>query len=83
MSITTICYNSTAALTPTEFLQNLTNLYYSPRPPVFIPIGNTGSNDFRYYLDLNRNGRFDANGSVTNYDNARQHPASTPSAMPW
>jgi hypothetical protein len=43
-----------------DFLQNQTNLLYSPRPPVFIITNyTTGSNEFRYYLDLNRNGRFE------------------------
>jgi len=52
-----------------DLLQLLANLYYNPRPPVFIPTNNLGSNDFRYYLDLNRNGRYDTNGWVTNVDN--------------
>src|SRR5215471_19367533 len=43
-------------------LQNLTNLLFSPRPPVFITNRLTGSNEFRYYLDLNRNGQFDPSG---------------------
>lgn len=48
-----------------ETLQNLANLVYNPRPPVFVtnrlapPLG---SNDFRFYLDLNRNARYDTNG---------------------
>ena len=41
---------------------DLTNLYVSPRPPVFIVTNSVGSNDFRFYLDLNRNAKFDANG---------------------
>jgi len=52
-----------------DFLQLLANLYYSPRPPVFIPTNTLGSNDFRFYLDLNRNGVDDPNGWVTNVDN--------------
>ena len=41
-----------------EQQQNLANLLYDPRPPVFM-----GTNaEFRFYLDLNRNGRFDTNG---------------------
>jgi hypothetical protein len=51
-------------LTGNNFLQNLENLYYSPRPPVFIQT-NANPNDpldFRFYLDLNRNGTNDANG---------------------
>ncbi len=50
--------------TPDQFDQNIANLYYNPRPPVYY------SNDFRFYLDLNRNGRFDTNGVVTNFDMA-------------
>jgi hypothetical protein len=45
-------------------LRVLTNLYYNPRPPVFITNRITGSNEFRYYLDLNRNGRYDTNGWI-------------------
>ena len=45
-----------------NFLQNLENLFYSPRPPVFIPTNSAGANDFRFYLDLNRNGQDDPNG---------------------
>jgi hypothetical protein len=58
--------NSSTPLTQIQFLTLLTNLWYSPRPPVFIPTNATGGNDFRFYLDLNRNGQFDANGMVTN-----------------
>jgi hypothetical protein len=58
-------------LNAADFLQNLINLYYSPRAPVFIPTNSAGANDFRFYLDLNRNGRFDGNGLVINVvDNA-------------
>ncbi|PWU08583.1 MAG: hypothetical protein C5B50_29260 [Verrucomicrobia bacterium] len=51
-------------LKTTEWLMNIANLQYAPRPPVFI---GTNANqkvglDFRYYLDLNRNGRFETNG---------------------
>ena len=53
-----------------DFLQLLANLYYSPRAPVFIPTNSAGANDFRFYLDLNRNGWDDPNGWVTNLDNA-------------
>src|SRR5688572_9971097 len=46
-----------------DFRQNLVNLLYSPRPPVFIRTSiNQTIPDFRYYLDLNRNGRYDTNG---------------------
>ena len=64
---------SSAPLTQNQFLTLLTNLWYSPRPPVFVPSpqGNYAtplSYDFRFYLDLNRNGKFDTNGVVTNVD---------------
>jgi hypothetical protein len=59
---------------PRDFLQLLANLYYLPRPPVFVPsplgdYANPTNYDFRFYLDLNRNGRFDTNGLVGNFDN--------------
>jgi hypothetical protein len=62
-------YPNGNALSINDSLQNLANLWYSPRPPVFIPTNAAGANDFRFYLDLNRNGRFDLNGWVTNVDN--------------
>jgi hypothetical protein len=47
-----------------DALQNLANLLYNPRPPVFITNRLRGGYDFRYYLDLNRNGNFDPTGFV-------------------
>ncbi|MDW7980090.1 MAG: hypothetical protein RMH97_05940, partial [Verrucomicrobiales bacterium] len=47
-----------------ERVQNIANLFYDPRPPVFVrtnPNPNTPL-DFRFYLDLNRNSRYDTNG---------------------
>jgi hypothetical protein len=49
-------YAGGAPLSSDDLLINLANLYYSPRPPVFI------GNDFRFYLDLNRNSVDDPNG---------------------
>jgi hypothetical protein len=54
-------------LAPNDFLQNLANLYYLPRAPVLISA--TDPVQGRFYLDLNRNGRFDTNGLVGDYDN--------------
>lgn len=51
-----------SAQTQNDWLQNLANLQYDPRPPVFIPTNSAGNVDFRYYLDFNRNRRFDTNG---------------------
>ncbi len=58
-----------AALTPDDFKQNVANLFFLPRVPVSIFNPATGSNDFRYFLDLNRNGLFEDSGTVTNVDN--------------
>ncbi len=41
-----------------SFLANVGNLLYSPRAPVYV------NGNFRFYLDLNRNGAFDTNGSL-------------------
>ena len=36
-----------------QWLQNIANLLYDPRPPVFITnLQVANSNDFRYFLDL-------------------------------
>jgi len=45
-----------------ESRQNLTNLLYSPRVPVYITNRLANTVDFRYYLDLNRNRRHDVTG---------------------
>jgi hypothetical protein len=43
---------------------NIASLLFNPRPPVFVVTnGATGQADFRFYLDLNRNGKFDRNGN--------------------
>jgi hypothetical protein len=39
-----------------EYLQMLNNLQVQPRPPVFITTNPGSPLDFRFYLDLNRNG---------------------------
>jgi hypothetical protein len=57
-------------LNSADMVQNIANLQFLPRVPVFITTNNLGSNDFRYYLDINRNGQFDQTGnSVPNVDN--------------
>jgi hypothetical protein len=45
--------------------QNIGNLFYDPRPPVFVMTnGNLAAPqyDFRFWVDVNRNGRFETNG---------------------
>ena len=51
-----------APLTPEQRLQNIANLLYAPRPPVFITNRLSQANEFRFYLDLNRNGLHDPSG---------------------
>ena len=54
-------------LSAADFEQNVANLFLSPRPPVFVVTNReTGAAEFRFYLDLNRNGIFDDSGSVSN-----------------
>lgn len=43
-------------------LQVIANLQYDPRAPVFIETNTSGPNEFRYYLDFNRNRVFEPNG---------------------
>ena len=59
--------------------QNIANLWLLPRAPVFIKTNSLGSNDFRFYLDLNRNGRFEGNGLQPQFGNAGGflHPNGT------
>ena len=46
-----------------DWEQNINNLYFLPRPPVFISTNPAiPGYDFRYYLDLNENRAFDPNG---------------------
>jgi hypothetical protein len=53
-----------------DFLQNVANLQFLPRVPVYVPTNNLGSNDFRFYLDLNRNGNFEDSGPQPQLDSA-------------
>ncbi len=48
-----------------DFVQVVANLFYNPRPPVVITNrARANSGDFRFYLDLNRNGRYETNGFI-------------------
>jgi hypothetical protein len=52
-----------------EWVQNIANLRYDPRPPVFIandPL-RPSVREFRYWYDVNRNGLFEDSGIVTNF----------------
>ena len=65
-----------------DFLQNLTNLWYDPPVPVFVRPNRTGTppaSEFRYFVDLNRNGAFETNGYFLPLDNAGQPIGTEPS----
>lgn len=50
--------------------RNIANLFYSPRPPVFIRTDRTSPVlDFRFYHDLNNSRRFDTNGLMVEIAN--------------
>jgi hypothetical protein len=56
-------YPNGAPVTGNDALQNLMNMRYLPRAPVFITNrAAANSYTFPFYDDLNRNGRFDTNG---------------------
>jgi len=64
-------FNAATPLNDGQLKQNIANLLYNPRPPVFVLTNRTtGQRQFRYWLDLNRNGRFDPSGAVSNIVNA-------------
>jgi len=46
-----------------DWVENIANLLYDPRLPVFVQTNTSSPNlDFRYWVDYNRNGRFESNG---------------------
>src|SRR6266404_5025601 len=55
-----------APLSANDLPRMLNNLLILPRPPVFISTNKAANapSEFRFYLDLNRNGVFDTNGVV-------------------
>lgn len=70
--------NNTAEIL--EYRRMLANLYYDPRVPVVARVGRmdtqAASFEDRFYLDLNRNGRFDTNGYILQR-NAQGGPIGT------
>ncbi len=70
VNATNVNYDHTLAgipLTADQLVQNIADLFYLPRAPVYIVTNQlTGAAEFRYYLDLNRNRMDDPNGLVTN-----------------
>jgi len=47
-----------------DLAQNIANLFYDPRVPVYVTNQLARTNEFRFYYDINRNGRYDMNGSA-------------------
>ena len=66
--------DGTPNFTDLERVQNIANLFYDPRVPVFVRTNNNKARplDFRFYLDLNRNGQFDPSGLFYPTNDARQ-----------
>ena len=66
-------YPNGQTLNDADQRQLLANLHYDPRPPVYVltndPVRKLSSNDFRCFLDFNRNGFFETNGPVRAWDN--------------
>jgi hypothetical protein len=64
--------NLTGTYSPADYAQMMANLWYDPRPPVFVVTNQAlpASNDFRFWVDINRNGLFETNGYqlMTNID---------------
>ena len=66
VNLTNVNYNyvNGAPVSGADLIQNVANLYYLPRPPVFTTNYVFDYNELQFYLDLNRNGRYDTNGWV-------------------
>lgn len=59
-------------LSMADQIQNIANLFYDPRVPVYVRtnvVGAVGPLDFRYYIDLNRNSLFEETGLLSERDN--------------
>ncbi|TAK92775.1 MAG: hypothetical protein EPO07_19095, partial [Verrucomicrobia bacterium] len=74
---------SGTALSTAQMQDNLAHLMFDPRPPVFIVNPVTGVEEFRYYRDENRNGRYDTNGNWpvftdSNFDGREDPLPATP-----
>ena len=58
-------------LSAPDQIRNIGNLFFDPRAPVYVK-DRFGVTDFRFYLDYNRNGRFETNGLLPVLDNSGQ-----------
>ncbi|MBI3414413.1 MAG: hypothetical protein HY043_03690 [Verrucomicrobia bacterium] len=66
-------YPNGLTLNANDQIRNIANLLYDPRAPVYVQTNTPGrrdfANDFRFYLDFNRNGFVETNGLVREVDN--------------
>jgi hypothetical protein len=67
----------------TPYLQMLNNLLVLPRPPVVITTNSAFPPDFRFYLDLNRNGLFDPSEPTVIEDQFKQFPTNLAGDPEW
>ena len=74
LNVSYVYLNTLNPLTGADLAQSIANLKILPRAPVFIPTNGLGNDDFRFYLDLNRNGQYDPNGFVATYTNFNGAP---------
>ena len=61
------------------WVQNIADLYYDPRPPVFVvtnPVFYPTNSDFRFWVDVNRNGKFETNGYIATMNDNNTHTSS-------
>jgi hypothetical protein len=63
-------YADGSPVSQSDFMQVVANLEYDPRAPVFVPNPTNSSlpADFRFYLDFDRNRRFEDNGLLPEID---------------
>ena len=70
-------------LNANEYLQMLNNLLVQARPPVFISTNAGFPLDFRFFLDLNRNGMFDPSEPVQSFNQFNQPEFNTAGDPEW
>lgn len=57
-------FTTNGGWTTAAWVQNIANLWYDPRPPVFVKTNSNGATDFRFWVDINQNGLFEGNGLI-------------------
>jgi hypothetical protein len=71
-------FGSAAPFTDLEWQRNIANLWNNPRPPVVVVTNSSPllpgqlSNEFRFYVDINRNRMFDPTGLLMQTNDLRQ-----------